>query len=91
MPAFYVLHRVGFLLPNAHTVMILSVVLATLLTLALFIVTSIVSARRTPSEPAPPAGPHIALLPISNCQLPILKKQLAIGNWQLEIDDEFHT
>ena len=38
----------------------LTVVLATLLTLALFIVVSIVSARRNPSEPAQPAGPHIA-------------------------------
>jgi hypothetical protein len=38
----------------------LTVVLATLLTLALFIVASIVSARRNPSEPAQPAGPHIA-------------------------------
>lgn len=38
----------------------LTVVLATLLTLALFIVASIVSARRNPSEPAQPAGPQIA-------------------------------
>jgi uncharacterized membrane-anchored protein len=38
----------------------LTVVLATLLTLALFILTSILSARRNPSEPAQPAGPHIA-------------------------------
>jgi len=38
----------------------LTVVLATLLTLALFIVASIVSARRNPSEPVQPAGPHIA-------------------------------
>jgi purine-cytosine permease-like protein len=38
----------------------LTVVLATLLTLALFIVASILSARRNPSEPAQPAGPHIA-------------------------------
>jgi hypothetical protein len=38
----------------------LTVVLATLLTLALFIVASIVSARRSPSEPVQPAGPHIA-------------------------------
>ena len=38
----------------------LTVVLATLLTLALFIVASIVSARRNPTEPAQPAGPQIA-------------------------------
>ena len=38
----------------------LTVVLATLLTLALFIVASIVSARRSPTEPAQPAGPQIA-------------------------------
>ena len=38
----------------------LTVVLATLLTLALFIVASIVSARKNPTEPAPPAGPQIA-------------------------------
>jgi hypothetical protein len=37
-----------------------TVVLATLLTLALFIVASIWSARRNPSEPVQPAGPHIA-------------------------------
>jgi hypothetical protein len=45
----------------------LTVVLATLLTLALFVVASILSARRNPTEPAQPAGPHIASLPISNC------------------------
>jgi uncharacterized membrane-anchored protein len=38
----------------------LTVVLATLLTLALFIVVSIVSARKNPIEPAQPAGPQIA-------------------------------
>jgi hypothetical protein len=38
----------------------LTVVLATLLTLALFIVASIVSARKNPSEPVRPAGPQIA-------------------------------
>jgi uncharacterized membrane-anchored protein len=38
----------------------LTVVLATLLTLALFIVVSIVSARKNPTEPAQPAGPQIA-------------------------------
>lgn len=38
----------------------LTVVLATLLTLALFIVASIASARRNPSEPVQPAGPQIA-------------------------------
>ena len=37
----------------------LTVILATLLTLALFIVVSIVSARRNPSEPAQPVGPQI--------------------------------
>src|SRR5829696_1934253 len=38
----------------------LTAILATLLTLALFIVASILSAHRNPSEPAQPAGPHIA-------------------------------
>jgi len=38
----------------------LTVVLATLLTLALFIVASIVSASRSPTEPVQPAGPQIA-------------------------------
>ena len=38
----------------------LTLVLAMLLTLALFVLTSILSARRNPSEPAQPAGPHIA-------------------------------
>ena len=38
----------------------LTVVLATLLTLALFVL-AILSARRNLTEPAQPAGPHIAL------------------------------
>jgi hypothetical protein len=38
----------------------LTVVLATLLTLALFVLTSILSARRNPTEPVQPAGPHVA-------------------------------
>lgn len=38
----------------------LTTLIATLLTLALFIVASILSARRVPSEPVQPVGPHIA-------------------------------
>jgi hypothetical protein len=38
----------------------LTTLIATLLTLALFIVASILSARRVPTEPTQPAGPHIA-------------------------------
>jgi hypothetical protein len=38
----------------------LTALIATLLTLALFVVASIVSARITPAEPAQPAGPHVA-------------------------------
>lgn len=38
----------------------LTTVIATLLTLCLFVVASILSARFTPREPAQPAGPHIA-------------------------------
>lgn len=38
----------------------LTTLIATLLTLALIIVASIWSARRVPTEPAQPAGPHIA-------------------------------
>lgn len=38
----------------------LTTLIATLLTLALFIVASILSARRIPTEPTQPAGPHIA-------------------------------
>lgn len=64
----------------------LTVVLATLLTFALFVVASIVSARRSPTEPVQPAGPHITLLSISNCQLPIFATSASqIGNRQLEI------
>lgn len=39
---------------------VLTTLIATLLTLALFIVASIVSARRVPTEPTQPAGPHVA-------------------------------
>lgn len=38
----------------------LTTLIATLLTLALFIVASILSARRVPTEPTQPAGPHVA-------------------------------
>jgi purine-cytosine permease-like protein len=38
----------------------LTAILATLLTLALFIFASILSARRNPGEPVRPAGPQIA-------------------------------
>lgn len=38
----------------------LTTLIAILLTLAFFIVASILSARRVPSEPTQPAGPHIA-------------------------------
>jgi len=38
----------------------LTTVLAALLSLSLFILASILSARRAPIEPAQPAGPHIA-------------------------------
>jgi purine-cytosine permease-like protein len=38
----------------------LTAILATLLTLALFVFASILSARRNPLEPVQPAGPHIA-------------------------------
>lgn len=38
----------------------LTLVLATLLTIAIFVVTSIVTARRDRMEPVPPVGPHIA-------------------------------
>lgn len=38
----------------------LTTLIATLLTLALFIVASIVIARRAPTEPAQPVGPHVA-------------------------------
>lgn len=38
----------------------LTTLIATLLTLALFIVASIWSGRRVPTEPAQPAGPHVA-------------------------------
>ena len=39
---------------------LLTTLIATLLTLALFIVASVLSARRVPTEPVQPAGPHIA-------------------------------
>ena len=38
----------------------LTAMLATLLTFALFIVATILSARRIPAEPTQPVGPHIA-------------------------------
>jgi len=38
----------------------LTAILATLLTIALFFVASILSARRNPTEPAQPVGPQIA-------------------------------
>jgi uncharacterized BrkB/YihY/UPF0761 family membrane protein len=38
----------------------LTTLIAILLTLAFFIVASILSARRVPTEPTQPAGPHIA-------------------------------
>ncbi|HEX7332567.1 MAG TPA: hypothetical protein VF290_13775 [Pyrinomonadaceae bacterium] len=47
----------------------LTAVLATLLTLALFVVASILSARRNPTEPVQPAGPHIAFIADSAFQI----------------------
>ena len=38
----------------------LTTLIATLLTLFLFILASILSTRRTPTEPTQPAGPHVA-------------------------------
>jgi uncharacterized protein YacL len=38
----------------------LTTLIATLLTLCLFILASVLSARRNPTEPTQPAGPHIA-------------------------------
>ena len=38
----------------------LTTLIATLLTIGLFIVASVLSARRVPTEPIQPAGPHIA-------------------------------
>jgi len=38
----------------------LTTLIATLLTLCLLILTSVLSARRNPSEPVQPAGPHVA-------------------------------
>ena len=38
----------------------LTTLIATLLTLALFVLASIVSARIAPTEPTQPAGPHVA-------------------------------
>ena len=38
----------------------LTTIIATLLTLCLFVLASILSSRRTPTEPTQPAGPHIA-------------------------------
>ena len=38
----------------------LTTLIATLLTLCIFIVASILSSRLSPTEPTPPAGPHIA-------------------------------
>jgi uncharacterized BrkB/YihY/UPF0761 family membrane protein len=39
---------------------LLTTLIATLLTLALFVIASIVSARIAPTEPTQPAGPHVA-------------------------------
>jgi len=39
---------------------LLTTLIATLLTLCLFILASVLSARRVPTEPTQPAGPHIA-------------------------------
>ena len=39
---------------------LLTALIATLLTVALFIAASIFSARRVPTEPTQPAGPHVA-------------------------------
>lgn len=39
---------------------LLTTLIATLLTLGFFIVASVLSARRVPTEPTQPAGPHIA-------------------------------
>ena len=39
---------------------LLTTLIATLLTLCLFILASVLSARRVPTEPPQPAGPHIA-------------------------------
>ena len=38
----------------------LTTLVAILLTLCLFIVATVLSARRTPTEPTQPAGPHVA-------------------------------
>ena len=38
----------------------LTTIIATLLTLCLFVLASILSSRRAPTEPVQPAGPHIA-------------------------------
>jgi hypothetical protein len=38
----------------------LTTLIATLLTLALFVLASILSARIAPTEPTQPAGPHVA-------------------------------
>ena len=38
----------------------LTTLIATLLTLCLFILASVLSARRNPTEPTQPAGPHVA-------------------------------
>ena len=38
----------------------LTTIIATLLTLCLFVLASILSSRRVPTEPTQPAGPHIA-------------------------------
>jgi uncharacterized membrane protein len=39
---------------------VLTTIIATLLTLCLFILASIVTARKAPTEPTQPAGPHVA-------------------------------
>lgn len=39
---------------------LLTTLIATLLTLGLFIVASVLTSRRVPTEPTQPAGPHIA-------------------------------
>jgi hypothetical protein len=39
---------------------LLTTLIATLLTLAFFVLASVLSARRVPTEPTQPAGPHVA-------------------------------
>ena len=39
---------------------LLTTLIATLLTLAFFVLASVLTARRVPTEPTQPAGPHIA-------------------------------